>query len=106
LKHFFGGRMMFPGKYTLKTNWIGEWRSVTSLPSLGTAIERRHSSSPPFLINRLWEKKDFLVPFRVTRLGEFSPIGRLFALGISLKITEVALMLGLLSSTVKVVCQF
>jgi hypothetical protein len=27
-------------------------------------------------------------------------------LGISLKITEVALMLGLLSSTVKVVCQF
>jgi hypothetical protein len=39
-------------------------------------------------------------------LGDFSPIGRLFALGISLKMTEVALMLGLLSSTVKVMRQF
>jgi hypothetical protein len=33
---------------------------------------------------------------RVTRLGEFSPIGRLFASGIFLKITEVVQIFGLL----------
>jgi hypothetical protein len=34
------------------------------------------------------------VTFRVTRLVEFSPIGRLFSLGRFLKIAEVALILG------------
>jgi hypothetical protein len=37
---------------------------------------------------------------RVTRLGEFSPDGRLFTLAILLKITEVAQILGLLFATV------
>jgi hypothetical protein len=32
---------------------------------------------------------------RVTRLGEFSPIGRFYSLGSFLKITEVAQILGL-----------
>jgi hypothetical protein len=40
---------------------------------------------------------------RVAGLGEFSPIGRLFTWGISLKITEVAQTFGLHFSTVKVV---
>jgi hypothetical protein len=36
-----------------------------------------------------------LVPFRVTRLGEFSPIGRLFPLDRVLKISEVAHIFGI-----------
>jgi hypothetical protein len=39
---------------------------------------------------------------RVTRLGEFSPIGRLFSFASILKITEVAQVLGLLFSKVPV----
>jgi hypothetical protein len=39
---------------------------------------------------------------RVTRLGEFSPFGRLFILGSSLKTTKVAQILRLPVSTVKV----
>jgi hypothetical protein len=40
--------------------------------------------------------------FRVTRLGEFSPFGRLFSLASLLKISEVAQILGLLFSTAPV----
>jgi hypothetical protein len=40
-------------------------------------------------------------PNRVTRLGEFSPIGWLFLLGSYLRITEVAHIFGLLYSSVK-----
>jgi hypothetical protein len=42
-----------------------------------------------------------LIRIRVTRLGEFSPVGRL--LGSFVKITEIAQIMGLLFSTVKVV---
>jgi hypothetical protein len=37
---------------------------------------------------------------RVTRLGEFSPIGRLFIMGSGLKITEAVHIFGPLFSTV------
>jgi hypothetical protein len=43
---------------------------------------------------------------RVTRLGEFSPIGWLITLGSFFLITEVAKIFGLLFSTVKVRYQF
>jgi hypothetical protein len=43
---------------------------------------------------------------RVTRLGEFSTIGRLFALGSCLKMTEVAQILGLLVSSQQVTESF
>jgi hypothetical protein len=39
---------------------------------------------------------------RVTRLGDFSPIGRLFTLGLFTKITKVAQMFGLIFTTAKV----
>jgi hypothetical protein len=48
----------------------------------------------------LFFKSDVAV--RVTRLGEFSPLGRLFTLCSFLKITKVAQILGLPFSTVKV----
>jgi hypothetical protein len=41
---------------------------------------------------------------RVTRLGEFSPVRRLFILGIFLKITKVAHIFGLPFLTVKEMC--
>jgi hypothetical protein len=40
---------------------------------------------------------------RVTGLGEFSPIGRLFTLGLFLEIAKVAQVIGILFSTVQVV---
>jgi hypothetical protein len=42
----------------------------------------------------------------VARLGEFSPIGRLFTLGNFVKNTEIAQIIGLLFSTVKAVHYF
>jgi hypothetical protein len=42
------------------------------------------------------------MPNRVTRLNEFSPIGRLFAVGSFLKITEAAIIFKLPFSAVKV----
>jgi hypothetical protein len=47
-----------------------------------------------------------LVPFRVSRLGEFSPIRRLFTLGSFQKMAEAAHIFGLLYSTVKVMPLF
>jgi hypothetical protein len=38
----------------------------------------------------------FFFQGRVTRLGEFSPVGRLFSLGTCLEITEIVQFLGLL----------
>jgi hypothetical protein len=55
--------------YGLKTN------------HLATLIGSKRDSDKPGSIQ---------VGFRVTRLGEFSPIGRLFTLGTFLKITKVA----------------
>jgi hypothetical protein len=46
------------------------------------------------------------VATRVTRLGEFSPIGRLFTLGSVMKITEVAKHFGLLIKTETVMYSF
>jgi hypothetical protein len=43
---------------------------------------------------------------RVTRLGEFSPIGLLFSLGSLLKITEVAQHSGLLFSSFQFIYKF
>jgi hypothetical protein len=43
---------------------------------------------------------------RVTRLGEFSPIGQPFTLGGFLKIAQVAKIFGLLFPTVKVINAF
>jgi hypothetical protein len=47
-----------------------------------------------------------MLSFRVTRLGEFSPIGRLFSLGSLLKITEVAQHSGLLFSSFQFLYKF
>jgi hypothetical protein len=47
-------------------------------------------------------KKVSRVSARVTRLGEFSPNGRLFTLGNGLKITEVVQISGLLFSALPV----
>jgi hypothetical protein len=43
---------------------------------------------------------------RVTRLGEFSPVGRLITLVIFVKMTEIAQIIGLHFSTVKVAYWF
>jgi hypothetical protein len=51
-------------------------------------------------------KQSLVECVRVTRLGEFSPTERLFTLGSFLKIKEVAKIIGLLSSKIKVMHQF